>query len=71
MFMKIQPISERNRKSMAAAKIKRLKINGVEKTCSSLLHEGKPYTKMKVEPGMLMKIKGLKNGFGKNLECYR
>ena len=27
--------------------------------------------KMKVEPGMFMKLNGLKNDLGKNRECYR
>jgi len=47
---------------MATAKNQAAENNGVAKTSSSLSQEGKPYTKMKVEPGMLMKTNGLKNG---------
>ncbi len=57
--------------SMATLKNQAVENNGVANTFTRLSNEKKPYTKMKVYPGMLMKINVFKNGFGNNRECYR
>ena len=57
--------------SMATLKNQAIENNGVANTFTRLSNEEKPYAKMKVYPGMLMKINVFKNGFGNNRECYR
>ena len=56
---------------MAVAEIHSLKNKEVVNFRYRLSKSRLVDSKMKVEPGMLMKINGLKNGLGKNLECYR
>jgi hypothetical protein len=56
---------------MRLKKIQPIENKGVDKIDSRLANARKHDAKTKVYPRMLMKINGLRNGLGKNPECYR